>query len=283
MLSVMHLFRYRQDRLPVLLFSLLFAADIAVFLAVDHPALLFTWTLLGIWPKGWICSFNHHHQHLPTFRQPVLNRLLEVVFSLHTGMTSHSGLLHHVLGHHANYLDQAKDESRWQGQDGRPMGIARYTLEVTLTSYTRAWQVSRKYRHHRPVFVGMLLLVAVILLAAFAWKPWAALFVLVLPMIISLSITSWATYTHHAGRDVGDHFVASTNIMNRAYNVLTGNLGYHTAHHYRGGVHWSQLPALHEEIKHHIPPDAYLQPGPPFSWGQPLDIAPCGGDALPAE
>lgn len=273
MVSVMRLFRYRQDRLPVLLFSLLFAADLAVFMLVDHPVLLFSWTLLGILPKGWVCAWNHHHQHLSTFEVPLLNRLLEIVFALQTGMTSNSWLLHHVLGHHPNYLDQEKDESRWMNADGKPMGIVRYTIEVTITAYSRAWEVSRKYRHHRPVFVGMLALVVAILVAAFVFKPWAALFVFLLPMIISLAITSWATYTHHAGRDLSNHFVASTNIMNRAYNALTGNLGFHTAHHYRGGVHWSQLPKLHDEIKHHIPADAYLQPGPPFTWGQPLDDA----------
>ena len=269
----MRWFRYRQDRVPVLQFSALFAVDLLVFFIVDHPVLLVTWTLLGILPKGWVCAWNHHHQHLSTFEVPLLNRLLEVVFALQTGMTSHSWLRHHVLGHHPNYLDQAKDESRWMNEQGRPMGTVRYTIEVTSTAYVRAWEVSRKYPRHRPVFLGMGALVAGILVAALAFKPWAALCVFVLPMIISLAITSWATYTHHAGRDLSSHFVASTNIMNRAYNVLTGNLGYHTAHHYRGGVHWSQLPRLHDDIKHHIPADAYLQPGPPFTWGQPLDDA----------
>jgi fatty acid desaturase len=35
--------------------------------------------------------------------------------------------------------------------------------------------------------------------------------------------------------------------------MVTGNLGYHTAHHYKQGVHWSKLPALHEKIKDKIP------------------------------
>ncbi|RLA27333.1 MAG: fatty acid desaturase, partial [Gammaproteobacteria bacterium] len=48
-------------------------------------------------------------------------------------------------------------------------------------------------------------------------------------------------------------FQASYNNTNRLFNLLTGNLGYHTAHHYRQRLHWSKLPELHEKIKDRIP------------------------------
>jgi fatty acid desaturase len=266
----MQLFRYRQDRIPVLLFTALFAVDLVIYLNVDDVRLLPLWTVLGILPKGWVCAWNHHHQHVATFRQPVLNRLLEIVFALLTGLTSNAWVLHHTLGHHVNYLDQTKDESRWKDRDGKKMGTLRYSLEVALTGYSRAWQVSKKYPRHRPVFIGMGLLVLAIVAGLVVYRPWQALFVYVLPMIISLVGTAWATYTHHSGRDASDHFSASTNIMNKWYNLVTGNLGYHTAHHYRGGVHWSQLPKLHEEIKHLIPDDAYMEAGFPFGLNRPI-------------
>ena len=43
------------------------------------------------------------------------------------------------------------------------------------------------------------------------------------------------------------------NNVNPLFNYVTCNLGYHTAHHKRPGVHWSLLPQIHEEIKHRIP------------------------------
>ena len=75
-------------------------------------------------------------------------------------------------------------------------------------------------------------------------------------MISSLFFTAWVTYAHHAGLDVDNDFEASYNIMAPIYNTLTGNLGYHTAHHHKQGLHWSLLPELHEKIKDKIP--AYL-------------------------
>jgi len=275
-------FRYREDRLPVLFFALSFALDLLVFWLVDDVRLLPLWTLMGIMHKGWICAWNHHHQHLPIFEVPVLNRLVEVIFGLQTGMTAHSWTLHHTLGHHPNYLDQAKDESRWKDDNGKQMGVLRYTFEVSLTSYTRAWTVSRKYPKHRPVFLGMGFATLAILGVGFAFKPWHTLFVFLLPMAISLLITAWATYTHHSGRPTDNHFEASTNIINRAYNIVTGNLGYHTAHHFRHGVHWSRLPQLHDEIKHLIPEDAYMEAGFPFGVNAPVE-PPASLDLDPAE
>ena len=49
------------------------------------------------------------------------------------------------------------------------------------------------------------------------------------------------------------HFDASFNNTNPLYNFMTCNLGLHTAHHYRPGMHWSLLPALHAEIESRIP------------------------------
>ena len=51
--------------------------------------------------------------------------------------------------------------------------------------------------------------------------------------------------------------IRDSNNMNPVFNLVTGNLGYHTAHHHKQGLHWSELPALHEQIKDNIPPQNY--------------------------
>jgi fatty acid desaturase len=83
--------------------------------------------------------------------------------------------------------------------------------------------------------------------------PLAGLLVFALPMVVGLLITAWATYEHHSGLNVENEFEASFNNLNRWYNLFTGNLGYHTAHHHRGGLHWSKLPKLHAQIQDKIP------------------------------
>lgn len=278
----MQLFRHREDRVPTLLVALLFAVDVAIFFLVDSPWVLAAWCLVGVVPKGAVCAWNHHHQHVPVFHPTVLNRLLELVYGLHTGATTNAWVLHHSLGHHVTYLDQQRDESRWMRRDGSQMNIVEYAFSVALTAYPRAWAVGKRYPRHRRNFLLMGLLTLAIVAAALVHRPLPALLVFVLPPIISLVGTAWATYAHHAGKSTESVFANCNNVMTPLYNRVTGNLGYHTAHHYRSGVHWSKLPALHQEIAHLIDADSSGDPGFPWGWLDQLTTAISSSRFLPA-
>jgi fatty acid desaturase len=248
-------FRYKEDRIPVLTLSLLTLLDVTLYFSVNE-----TWVLALYWaamivPKGKACAWNHHHQHLSTFRSGLLNRLLEFAYALHTGATTHLWHLHHVLGHHLNYLDQTRDESRWRRNSGTTMGEVEYTLNVAFTSFYRAYRVGRRHPGAQQTFLtfSALTFAVVGLLAWYRFLP--ALLLFILPMLSGLILTSWATYMHHSNLETADPFRASRNNINPWYNLFTGNLGYHTAHHYKQGVHWSRLPELHEQIKDRIPPE----------------------------
>lgn len=249
----MSLFKHPEDRLPVAFAVTLTGLDFAAYFCLSSPWALLAYWLLMITPKGILSAWNHHHQHVHTFRSTPLNRLLEVSYALHTGMTTNAWLLHHVLGHHLNFLDQERDESRWKRRDGSAMGMLEYTVVTALTAYPRAYRVGRRHPAHQREFLVYSALTALLVGALVYANPLAGLLLFVMPMITSLLYTAWVTYDHHAGLDTDDHTHASYNIMNRWFNRLTGNLGYHTAHHHRQGVHWSKLPAIHAKIEHQIP------------------------------
>jgi fatty acid desaturase len=135
-------------------------------------------------------------------------------------------------------------------------GLA-YTITVAATAYPRAYAVGRKHKAQQRVFVVFAALTWALVATLVALKPMAAVFIFVLPMICSMLYTAWVTHDHHAGLSTQDQFHASYNNLNVWFNRITGNLGYHTAHHYRQGVHWSKLPQLHTTIAHHIPAHLY--------------------------
>lgn len=250
-------FRFPEDRLPVLIAVGLTVVDLIMYATVRSPWLLVGYWLLMVIPKGVLSAWNHHHQHVATFRSTALNRLLELSYALHTGVTTNTWLLHHVLGHHQNFLDQEKDESRWKRQDGQSMGVLEYTVNVAATAYPRAYQVGKRYPAHQRPFLVYGALTLALVVALIAYKPLAGVLLFALPMICSLLYTAWVTFDHHSGLDTDDHFQASYNNLNRVFNRITGNLGYHTAHHHRQGVHWSKLPELHARIAARIPAHLY--------------------------
>lgn len=258
------MFRYRADILPVSLILASFAVDVVVFLVAPWWVALGV-AVAGLLPKACICAWNHHHQHVATFRARLPNRLLEVVYALQTGALPLAWELHHNAGHHVNYLDQRADESRWARADGSTMRPHEYSLSVWLTAYPRIWAKARQHALKQRQFLTWAAVVTVLLALALAYNPVNALILFVGPMGVGLYVTAWHTYYHHAGLHASDPYQASYNIIHRGYNVLTGNLGYHTAHHVRCTVHWSKLPELHASMAHKIPAHLYRRPCFPFT------------------
>lgn len=247
------MFRYSEDRIPVILILSLSLVDFCVYFFVDNTWALVIYWLITLNPRAKICAWNHHHQHTLTFKSKYLNRVLEFFYALHTGVTTNLWLLHHVLGHHHNFLNQTQDESRWKRKSGKAMGVIEYTLSVALTAYPRGYHVGEKYPKAKKTFIFYSALTFAILFMLVLYKPISATFLFILPMICGLTLTAMATYYHHANHSTENEFEASMNNINPYFNKITGNLGYHTAHHYKQGVHWSKLPELHEKIKHKIP------------------------------
>lgn len=249
----MKILKYKADRIPVAVFFSITIIDFALYFAVEQAWLIVAYFVVMSPVKAIISAWNHHHQHVAMFHAKPLNRLLEMSFALQTGATTNSWTLHHVHGHHMHYLDQELDESRWRSRSGKTFGFVAYTLVTSVTSYQRAYQVGRNHPRLQRAFVGYGALTVLLVVALVIFKPVNGLFLFAFPPIISFVATVAATYNHHSNLDTDDHMEASRNYTGKIHNTLTGNLGYHTAHHYRQGVHWSKLPELHATIVDKIP------------------------------
>ncbi|MFK7895957.1 MAG: fatty acid desaturase [Myxococcota bacterium] len=248
--------RYTADRLPVAYTCAGFLLHAAVFFwAPTWLAVLFVLPLFAV--SILISPINHHHQHFNAFHAPWLNRVYDLLLALQTGIAPYAWTLHHNLGHHRNYLNQRPhsepDESKWTRRDGSTMGRAEYTLDLLLHHQIDILRIGRKYPKYFRAFLLMKIPLWIVLGGALYLNATNAFLVILLPGFMALAHTAWVTYGHHAGHHPTSHYDASTNNINPLFNFLTCNLGYHTAHHKRPGVHWSLLPKLHEEIAHLIP------------------------------
>lgn len=259
------LVRKKIDYYPVSVILLIFSLDLLVFFFSPNWYITVLYTIVSGYIKGFICVFNHHHQHYKFFSVKWANRAIEFIMGLQTGVVGELWVLHHTLGHHKNYLDQNEDESAWKKNNGKIMNVVEYTFNVGSTAYQRGFQVGQKYPREQKRLIQNIIvtLIAIALLAYLNW--YNTLIIFVLPMVILLYTTVLDTYKHHAGLDTDDPYQATYNIIDPTYNWFTCNLGYHTAHHLQCGKHWAELPALHEEIKDKIPQELYREAGFPFA------------------
>jgi fatty acid desaturase len=254
--------KYKADRGPVAYVVAVFILRLAIW-ALATPLVC----AIGVIPLAalgmFIAPINHHHQHVNSFRFGWLNRLYDLMLALQCGVGPYSWVLHHNLGHHLNYLNQrphaSPDESRWTRADGSKMGRLEYSIDLLLHHQLDIARVG--LRHPRYLRANLLMKLPLWgLIGVGLWlRPLETVLVFLLPAFITLFHTIWATYEHHAGCPQDSHLVASVNRDNRIYNTLTGNLGLHTAHHKRPGLHWSLLPKLHEQIRSQIPKEQILE------------------------
>lgn len=190
----------------------------------------------------------HNHTHLPMFRSPTLNRAWSCVLSFGALYPASANVPAHNLVHHQFSDEGGRD---WAAPDavdlGHPFldllhfpnvvgpdtfaGVQRWAAQAGRARFRRA------YREELLVAFGLTGLLL-------ALDPWSGLFFVVLPQLCGARNILRINLLQHAGRDTrGPHH--SRDYTGIVFNTLFLNNGYHTVHHDRPGVHWSELPALH--------------------------------------
>lgn len=241
---------------PATLFVALFCSlQFLLFFLAESATLVIAGSVCLMPLQGAAIACSHNQQHRNFFSTTWLNRCFEMALYFQTGTSSYTWTLHHVIGHHKNYLNPAKDPSSWQFADGTAMNRWQYCLYNTLMIYPGAYKVGKSHTRILKRFLTWLVISKLILLSLIIINPFNALIVFVIPMLLALLWLVDTTYDHHANLDISSEYTATHNCLNPLYNIFTCNLGYHTAHHMKPSIHWSELPELHETIKHQIPDD----------------------------
>lgn len=245
--------RNQKDWKGVAYILVIAAIQMSLFLFVGNIWIVMVLVALLVPFQVSSSALNHNHHHCETFRSAWLNRVYEFVLFLQTGTTPLTWTLHHNIGHHDNFLDQSADTSPWKTAKGEQMSRTWYTLRNTIMMYPSAWKVGQDHPKLFRSFLIFLVTSGLILSALVLGSPLKALIIFVIPMTLMLFILVDTTYNHHAGLDSQDAYKATYNILSPAYNICSWNLGFHTAHHLRPGLHWTNLPKFHDRISQKIP------------------------------
>jgi beta-carotene hydroxylase len=223
---------------------------------VAYALMLLLWVGLGV--------VHHHHAHLPLWRWAPLNRLSEVWLSALQGHATHAFHVAHQRNHH-RYCQGPADVARtWRfgGDHNHLLGLLLHPLQaawVLLPFLAHHLQLLRRRRPRLWFWVlGQWACVPGLWAVALAIDPTKALLYLLLPQAIAMHALLGTNYLQHAQTDWKSPWNRARNFegwLNRLYF----NIGLHTAHHLDGRRHWSELPALHAQIRAKIAPQ-FLQP-----------------------
>jgi len=107
---------------------------------------------------------------------------------------------------------------------------------------------------YRWAFCEQALLLTLLAFLSYFW-PLTTLGYLLPWYVVTYFMTRYVDYLNHYGCDEagGNMLAHANNSLAPWYNRLNNNFGYHTAHHFHAGAHWTELPALHQKIADKIP------------------------------
>lgn len=249
------------------------------FVSLYYATVVLSWIY---WPEDWflriglitlncvlsfICAIiTHNTIHAPIFKKKGLNKLFQVILSFTYGHSVSAYVPGHNFSHH-RYTQTTKDRIRtdklrfkWNFLNQAlfffrhaPMIMAdenKFARKMLKEKPRWFWQYVFEMSFVFGIKFGLLIL---------DWQR--ALMILFIPHVYAAWGIVGTNFWQHDGCDENHKYNHSRNFTNPILNFLALNNGYHGAHHEKPNLHWSLLPAYHEE---HIAP--HLHPNLNQKW-----------------
>ncbi|MHB8875673.1 MAG: fatty acid desaturase family protein [Myxococcaceae bacterium] len=224
-------------------------------LAAWNPALYAVYLFLFVA----VAVISHNHNHVSMWRSRTLNLFTNYLISVHYGHPAIAWVPTHNQNHH-KYNNREGDTGRSPAFFKKNHLLA-LLVYPTLTGLRQQQDIKRFFKElwardrrgfwaavsEYVVFFGFL---AVVL--ALDWRK--AVVFYVLPQQFALFAIQVFNYVQHVEADAESDWNHSRNFVSPVLNALLFNNGYHTVHHLKPGVHWSQTPALDAEHAQKIHP-----------------------------
>ena len=242
------LLEHVEDRRSVLVGSGIAALVIAPYVLRLDLAWAVVWgPAMGVLAlSAWSIVHNHIHRRL--FRHAGLNEVACYVAAIATGHAPTALVVSHVHNHHV-HVGRPRDWSRPEVAGGgygvirllryavqAPLGMARGRTQPGAPALSP--RLARQGRREKLVLAALVLAALAVdarTFAAFTLPGW------VIGTVLFLGVN----LLQHDACDPDSALCHSRDFTSPVMNWLFFNGGYHTAHHLRPALHWSQLPAEH--------------------------------------
>ena len=196
----------------------------------------------------------HNHTHISFFTSKRFNRFLDYWLSICQACPVSFFLPFHQGNHHA-FTGQDQDVSKVRGNESYCfLGFCLHPFKVL----PHLWRFIRDHRNllqkklARRIKVELIILISIEIIL-FSLDPIKFLYAVLIPQAMAFHIMLASNFLQHAGLSNSVFMNSSRNFTGKIFNLIYQNVGYHTAHHHKPSLHWSQLPICHQEIENQIP------------------------------
>jgi fatty acid desaturase len=242
--------------------ALLFTALTIYLLAVNWSGCgRSLWSILAAFPFTFAATIIAHNQmHVPIFLKRNWNHFFQCCLSFATGQPPTGIISAHNERHHGLHQSEEDFVRVSIVSNKKPFwGLLEFPFASIAEMYRRKpsdlkrWKDSnanlyRQAIRERLLFYGVgviLLIIAPIKTILFLGLPWG----LAQACLITINLLQHQNCSHQS------KYNHSRNVTGGLSNWFLFNNGYHTAHHLRPALHWTELPKYHDSISNQIEKD----------------------------
>jgi beta-carotene hydroxylase len=206
-----------------------------------------------------VSVMTHNHNHINMWTSKPLNLLTDWWLTVFYGMPIFVWIPTHNRNHH-RYNNKEGDVTRTyrHTEDNNFVSLIQYPtisgvnqMRESIIPYMSELK-AKNPKQYRENWIQLGVLAAwMLIFLIWNWKK--ALFFVVIPQQVAQITVIVFNYVQHVHADEESEYNHSRNFM--WVNFLLLNNGYHTIHHMRANLHWSEAPAGHAKIAHLIDPE----------------------------
>ncbi|MCU0425947.1 MAG: fatty acid desaturase [Candidatus Kapabacteria bacterium] len=237
------------------------------YMSVTTALLVLQWTLgfnialflLSLFMATAVAVIAHNHNHVPTFKSKGMNTFFDYWITLFYGFPAFAWIPTHNRNHHQLNNREGDHTITYRVSERNNLftlviyptisafyqqqAIFSYLKDLRQRNPSRFWESVLQYVA-LGVFVGGALFLD--------WQK--AVLYIIIPQQVALYFIMIFNYVQHVHADEESEWNHSRNFVGAGLNTLLFNNGFHTIHHDRANIHWSQTPEAHRNIVEKIDP-----------------------------
>ena len=245
--------RYSADIKTLIYMGITTALLITQWILGEINIVLYIWCLFMAVA---VAVITHNHNHLPIWKNKTLNILTDYWLTLFYGFPVFAWIPTHNKNHHRLNNREGDYTITYRFSEKNNLltlltypTISGYYQQKAIKDYLKEMKTKDKEKFYLCISQYVILVLFVGLALFIDWKK--ALLFVVIPQQFSLFSVLIFNYVQHVHANEESEYNHSRNFMG-FLNFLLFNNGYHTIHHDKAGIHWSETPKAHQQIDHLI-------------------------------